>query len=101
MNRHTLVHHERRREHEAADQRDIQIEREALPDLRQDERLARRQYAHRRPEDEIAETIHEEECDAHPGDDGETRSNQTRAQFVEVLQKPHRAAECVAVCVVV
>src|SRR6266568_4048418 len=80
-----LKHDEGRREHDAADECDVEIKRETFTGPGEDERLAARQGFERGRKNEIAYAIDEEEGDQHAGADGDTGVDQARSEFVEML----------------
>src|SRR6266496_3890015 len=86
-----LIHDEWRREHDAADESDIQIEREPFTRLREDQRVARRQRRESWSEDEVAEPVIEEEGDQHASGDRDTRTDDTCPELVKMLQESHPA----------
>ena len=78
-------------QHNAADQGEVEIERKKLAGPYEHEGRAGRQHADRWRFHKIGESIHKEERDPRADGNGEARSDDALPEFLQVVQKPHRA----------
>ena len=81
-----LKHDVRHRDHEAHDERDLNVEPECLARLRVDQRRPRRQGPPGGPEDEVDDLPNEREPDDDAHDHGDGRSDQPLPEVVEPIE---------------
>ena len=84
-----LEQHVGRREHDAANQGDVEVEGERFTHPRCDQRRACRQGIQRRPQHHLGDPIAKHKGGDHARADREARSNQPRAKLLEVIEESH------------
>ena len=91
-----LIHDEWRRQYDAADECDIQIEGEPFTRPREDQRVTGWQRRECRSEDEVADPF-DEEGDQHARADREARTDDACPQLVKMLEESHPAFAAVTI----